>query len=220
MTKLIDRLVNLLKWPAALYMLVSLPALISSIDYFRWGTLSFLAFGAGFFMYFLGRTMMDSSVRTSMQIVAHELTHSFFAVLTLHKIKHIRVNPDGSGGEMGFAGEGNWLIVIAPYFFPLFGMFYMIAVGFFPLGYIFNGLLGYFLGYHTDTVASQIHEKQTDLPKVGYPFCLTFLPGANLWVIGLFLAFNAKGWGGMHRYFDLVNHLTWQYVCQTFSRLF
>lgn len=45
-----------------------------------------------------------------------------------------------------------------------------------------------------DTVASQIHEKQTDLPKVSYLFCAMFLPGANLWIIGSMLAFNSYGW--------------------------
>ena len=161
-------------------------------------------------MYFVGRTMADSSVKVSMQIIAHELTHTFFALLTLHKIEHIRLNPDDSGGEMGFKGSGNWLIIIAPYFFPLFGMFYMILMCFFPNNLIFNGILGYFLGYHADTVASQIHDKQTDLPKVTYTFCWMFLPGANLWIIGSFLAFNSRGWDGITVYFDLINQLNLQ----------
>lgn len=67
---------------------------------------------------------MEASIRTSMQIIAHELTHSFFAVLTFHKVKHIRIEEDNSGGSMGFEGEGNWLIIIAPYFFRCFVSFY------------------------------------------------------------------------------------------------
>lgn len=165
-----------------------------------------LALGAGFFMYFIARTMADSSVKTSMQTVAHELTHSFFALLTFHKVNHIRLDPDG-GGEMGFKGEGNWLITVSPYFFPLFGMIYMVIMPFFPSNIIFNGILGYFLGYHTDTVGSQIHDKQTDFPKVGYIFCWMFLPGANLWTIGNIVAYNSKGWDGILIYFDLINRL-------------
>ena len=161
-------------------------------------------------MYFIARTMADSSVKTSMQIIAHELTHTFFALLTFHKIDHIRLNPDDSGGEMGFKGDGNWLIIIAPYFFPLFGLCYMLIMTFFPNNLIFNGILGYFLGYHMDTVGSQIHDKQTDLPKVSYKFCWMFLPGANLWIIGSFLAFNSRGWEGVAIYFDLINRLNLQ----------
>lgn len=210
MSKFLDNIINLFKWPIAVYMLVSLPALFSSIDFFNFGNFKFLACGAGFFMYFIARTMADSSVKTSMQIIAHELTHTFFALLTFHKIEHIRLNPDDSGGEMGFKGDGNWLIIIAPYFFPLFGLCYMLIMTFFPNNLVFNGILGYFLGYHTDTVGSQIHDKQTDLPKVTYKFCWMFLPGANLWIIGSFLAFNSRGWEGVTIYFDLINRLNLQ----------
>jgi hypothetical protein len=220
MNVILDKLIDLLKWPTALYMLVSLPALASSIDYFSFANYQTFALGAGFFMYFVGRTMMDSGARTSMQIVAHELTHTFFALLTFHKIIHIRVDPEGSGGEMGFKGKGNWLIVIAPYFFPLFGLFYMLLMSWIGNGLIFNGILGYFLGYHTDTVASQIHDKQTDLPKVGYFFCLIFLPGANAFVIGSILAFNRMGWNGIARYFELINHLNVQNFYKLWSLAF
>ena len=154
---------------------------------------------------------MDASMRTSMQIIAHELTHSFFAVLTLHKVKHIRVAEDNSGGSMAFLGEGNWLIVIAPYFFPLFCFFFMMGIGIYlkyaPINWIINVLFGYFIGYHIDTVASQIHDKQTDLPKVSYLFCVLFLPGANFWVIGSMLAFNSQGWKGFFLYQQLIAYL-------------
>lgn len=210
MAKIFDKLINLCKWPLAIYMLISLPALISSIDFFNFKTFKYLAFGAGFFMYFTSRTMMDSSVKTTMQTVAHELTHAFFALLTFHKVSKISIDADNKGGEITFAGEGNWLITIAPYFFPLFAMIYMIIISFLPNELIFNGILGYFLGYHTDTVASQIHEKQTDLPKVGYLFCATFLPGANLWIIGSIMAFNIRNWEGIRLYFNLINYLNVQ----------
>lgn len=206
-----DRFINLLKWPVAVYMLISIPAYIRSLYYFNFVSLKFIALGAGFILFFIARQMADASVRTSMQIVAHELTHAFFAFFTFHKVKHIRVEADDSGGSMGFEGEGNWLIVIAPYFFPLFGFFFMIFVSFYtyfaPMNLILNGILGYFLGYHMDTVASQIHEKQTDLPKVSYRFCWMFLPGANFWVIGSMLAFNSKGWDGVYLYQRLINVL-------------
>ncbi len=210
MSVLLDRIINFFKWPIAIYMFISLPAFYKSIDFFGFKNFQSVALIAGFFMYYIARTMADSSVKTSMQIIAHELTHSFFALLTFHKVEHIRLEADNSGGEMGFKGEGNWLIIIAPYFFPLFGFIYMIIMSFLPQSLILNGILGYFLGYHTDTVGSQIHDKQTDLPKVSYKFCWLFLPGANCWMIGSFLAFNSRGWEGVKVYFDLINHLNLQ----------
>ncbi|MGN0913590.1 MAG: M50 family metallopeptidase [Alphaproteobacteria bacterium] len=212
MSKILDKLVELFKWPVALYMLVSIPAYIQSLSYFQFMSARFISLGLGFFLFFMARGMADASVKTSMQIIAHECTHSFFALLTLHKIKHIRVADDNSGGSMGFEGEGNWLIIIAPYFFPLFGFFVMLAVSFYtrfaPMNLILNGVMGYFIGYHVDTVSSQIHEKQTDLPKVSYKFCWMFLPGANLWAIGCMLAFNSRGWDGVFVYQRLIRTLT------------
>lgn len=212
MSKILDKLVELFKWPIALYMLVSIPAYIQSLSYFQFMSARFISLGLGFFLFFMARGMADASVKTSMQIIAHECTHSFFALLTLHKIKHIRVADDNSGGSMGFEGEGNWLIIIAPYFFPLFGFFVMLAISFYtrfaPMNLILNGVMGYFIGYHIDTVSSQIHEKQTDLPKVSYRFCWMFLPGANLWAIGSMLAFNSRGWDGVFVYQKLIRTLT------------
>ena len=214
----LNRFIEMLKWPAALFMLVTLPALFQSLSWFKFGQPKYLVMFAGFFIYFISRTMADASVKASMQIIAHELTHAFFAVLTLHKVKHIKAEGDDSGGSMSFEGEGNWLIIIAPYFFPLFAFFFMLAVplfGQYANSLIMNGLMGYFIAYHVDTVASQIHEKQTDLPKVSYKFCFLFLPGANLWMIGMMLAFNSKLWLGVSQYHKLVFWLLerdWQYV--------
>ncbi len=225
MNKILDKMIELFKWPIALISVLSVPALIESFspDYFNYKTWKYVAMGAGFIMFFVSRTMADSSIKTSMQITAHELTHAFFAIITFHKVKHIRVAEDNSGGQMAFEGEGNWLITIAPYFFPLLAFGYAIAVTIYQswfginnsIALILSGFLGYFLAYHIDTVVSQIHEKQTDLPKVSYTFCFLFLPGANLWAIGSILAFNSAGWSAIGKYSDLIcklNGNNWAYV--------
>lgn len=208
---LIDRFVELWKWPIAIYMLVSLPAYVQSFYYFQLMTWKYIALAGGIAVFFISRNMSDANVRSNIQIIAHECTHAFFALLTLHKVTKIRVEGDNSGGHMEFKGKGNWLITIAPYFFPLFCFFCMIGIWvythFAPMNLFLNGILGYFVGYHIDTVVSQIHEKQTDLPKVGYKFCIMFLPGANLWMIGTILAFNSRGWDGVFIYQHLIGML-------------
>ena len=215
MQAILDRLINILKWPVALVLLFSLPAFVKSADFFRFSDWRYIALFGGFFLFFIARSFMDSSARVSMEVLAHEMTHAFFAVITLHKVKGLRINPDDSGGNMSFEGEGNWLIIIAPYFFPLFGLLAMIGISiytmFVPTNLILNGLMGFVIGYHLDTVASQIHEKQTDLPKVGYYFCAVFLLPANLWMIGSMLAFNSKGWDGIWIYQQLIWQLNRQH---------
>ena len=123
--------------------------------------------------------------------------------------------------DMIFEGESNWLIVIAPYFFPLICFLYMIFVSiwslFMPTNFIITIIFGYLVGLHIDTVVSQIHEKQTDLPKVSYSFCLLFLPGANFLTLGSLLAFNSLEWVGIKMYFLLINNLTLQYITDSIN---
>lgn len=213
-----DKFIELLKWPIAILAFISIPALFQSFSYFKFISLRYLCMWGGMLFFIISRTMADKSIKVSMQIAAHEFTHAFFALITFHKVNHIRLNPDNSGGEMGFKGKGNWLIIISPYFFPLIAFLYMIAASVYTryvpvndmISRIMSGFLGYFLAYHIDTVVSQIHEKQTDLPKVSYKFCVLFLPGANLWAIGCILAFNSRSWEGVWAYHRLINKLNFQ----------
>ncbi len=211
MSGLIDRIVDIFKWPVALFMLFSFPAYVQSFSFFHIFSLRCAALVGGFFLFFIARGMMDSSMRANMQIVIHEMTHAFFALITFHKVTGMRVETDNSGGAMSFEGKGNWLIIIAPYFFPLFAVIYLLTITvymrFAPYNLLLSVILGYFIGYHLDAVGAQINEKQTDLPKVSYKFCVMFLPSANLWAIGSMLAFNSKGWDGIFIYQRLVNQL-------------
>lgn len=212
---ILDRFIDMLKWPFAILSLLSIPALLQSFNYFEFMNVKYLSMGIGFFMFYISRTMAKKSIKTTMQILAHELTHTFFALITFHKVTELNIAADNSGGKMKFEGKGNWLIVIAPYFFPLMAFAYVIAttiyLNFFPahntMYLILNGFLGYFLAYHCDTIVSQIHPKQTDFPIVGFPFCITFIPGANLWAVGNILAFNSLGWTGIAKYHGLIHHL-------------
>lgn len=224
---LINRIVELFKWPAAIYMLISLPAYVQSFSFFSFANIPAIAMLGGVFLFFISRGFMDAEMKTSMEIAAHEVTHAFFALITLHKVHSIRVNPDNDGGEMSFSGPSNWLIIIAPYFFPLFGMVAMAGISVYtryvPSNFIINGIMGFFIAYHIDTVASQIHEKQTDLPKVSYKFCAMFLPSANIWAVCSMMAFNSRSWKGFWVYQDLISRLNernWNLAVKFISNVF
>lgn len=212
MSIFLDKFINLFKWPVAVYMFLCLPALCQAFHLFIFVNNQNILLCVGIVFFIFSKTMMDVSVRTSMQVIAHEFTHVFFALLTFHKIKHIRIHEDDTGGEMGFLGHGNWLITIAPYFFPLFCIIFMIFMNFISQKFISHIILGYFLAYHIDTVFSQIHPEQTDLKKVGYKFCFIFLPGINLCTIEAILAFNLEGLSGVLKYFKLINGINTEYI--------
>lgn len=211
MARFMDCLLGLLKWPVALLAILSLPALVQALQYFNLTQVKFLVFAGGAFAYLAVKVMASVRSNVSMQILAHEFTHIFFALLTFHKVVHVHLNVDESGGAMGFKGKGNWLIVIAPYFFPLFLFFLMMFSTFFankiPDSLWVNGVFGYFFAYHVESVIVQIHGQQPDFKEVGFLFCWLFLPGANLFICSLIAAFNNGGWEYVQRYISVIYKL-------------
>ncbi len=229
MSVMIDHFLQVIKWPVAVLAVLLLPAFVQAFDYFHLVNIKFLVFMAGIFLFLVFiRTMADKELRVSTEILAHEFVHAIFALLTFHRVSKVNVKDDNSGGSMTFKGEGNWLIVIAPYFFPLLPMFYMIVASlyaaYFPLNktlvITMHLLLGFFTGYHLDMVVSQIHEKQTDLPKVTYKFCVMFLPAANLWAVEMIMAFNSKGWEGVKLFHQLIYKLCQRNLAYVINLLF
>jgi hypothetical protein len=199
-----DRIINRLKWVAAAGAAMVTPLLAWSMLQVVWrGVLApgpLLPFIAGSALFivlwrrWLGRSRLGKFAIT----LEHESTHAVFAVLTGHRIVGFRTSM-GRGGEVRFTGEGNWLIVAAPYFFPT------AAVLLFLLAYLlpFPGLpwqsflLGVALGYHIVSTYRETHKDQTDIQQLGLLFCWLFLPAANLAVIGLLTSFAHGGSTGL-----------------------
>lgn len=221
MHKIMDYIVNLLKLPAALYLLFSVPALVTVYRYFDFYTFKFLMVGAGF-VFFWGTIFLSGyTTRNSMQVISHELTHTFFAYLTLHNAGRIRLNPDGSGGSMQLNGHGNWLISLAPYFFPLFAFFYMLLMPYLlkvsDNNWVVYAILGYFLAYHWLVVLTQVHPRQTDLSQVGFIFSGIVIVGANLFSNGIVLAFASKSWDGVFTFLRLVQKLNVEHAQKIYA---
>lgn len=57
--------------------IMDITGIFQSLDYFDFRTIYFAALVGGFIVYFFGQLSMDKEAKTSMQIIAHELTHSF-----------------------------------------------------------------------------------------------------------------------------------------------
>ena len=216
-----DFLLELIKWPVAILAVVILPALIEALNYFQIGNINFFVFAGGMFAYLALKIMASARSNISMQILAHEFTHIFFALITFHKVVHLHLNMDESGGAMGFKGKGNWLITVSPYFFPLFLFFLMLGFTFFsdrlPSGYWANGILGYFFMYHIESMIVQIHGEQPDFKEAGFLFCWMLLPSANLFMCSLVLAFNNGGFYNMQRYLMVIERLNEQNIVSFLS---
>lgn len=209
--KQINRFLGLIKWPIGILM-VALIVPAFQADFYLFNKYTdkeillefFFPFGATI-IFFLITPGLSGSFLT---ITEHELTHMLFAVLTLHKPRALDVN-QGVGGSFSFEGEGNWLIALAPYFFPTFTFFLMIGVSVYQAIYhtlpdFYLILFGIFIGYHFIVTLFEIHPEQTDFVVAGPIFTICFLPGINLLIYGMLFAYLLKGWEGIPMYYYLL----------------
>ena len=193
-----------MKWPVAIASLAVLPGcliawkdLILDIVNQPKGSVPFWTGFVGYFLAWfilLKRRFMGSFFST----FEHELTHVIFAFLTFHRVTKFKITWN-SGGKMAYLGGDNWLIVLAPYFFPTFSM---IILGLFlVLPFQYNRwltlLFGVSVAYHMISTWTETRFRQSDLKIAGWIFSTLFLPVANLLVFGILLSFSIKQPGGV-----------------------
>lgn len=215
----LNHLIELLKWPVALLMILLLvPAFKADIEVISKLTNGdvllnfFLPFGAVIVLFLF----IPGLAGSFFAIMEHELTHMLFAVLTFHKPRGLDVDQD-RGGSFSFEGRGNWLIALAPYFFPTF---WFVIVLFMPLFLPFFGkepefyvsLLGIFMGYNFISTLLSIHPKQTDFKVAGYLFTALFLPGVTCLKYGILFCYSIHGAKGLEAYFHVLMKLIGVYL--------
>lgn len=197
----IDRWINYSKWPVAIFAVILTPALCWSaltltgrmLQAPRWNLLPFIA-GVVLFVFGWRKLLGNWAIGRWIVTMEHEITHALFAFLTGHKIVSIRATM-GSGGEVRYAGGGNWLITAAPYFFPTAAIVLSLIAYFLPFSGLPWGsfLLGVALGYHFVSTYRETHGDQSDLKEMGKTFCWMFLPAANIATVLFLVAFAYNG---------------------------
>lgn len=204
----IDLFLRILKWPIAALFLTLTPALIltfiAEVEAWKFNDRSFgfvyglLAYAAADFLVFHRRAVGDA-----FSTLEHELTHAIFAWLTFHRVSQLRVTWNQGGSIMIHGGEGgNWLISIAPYWFPTLCIPFMIAISVIGTeGYWAAPALGAAFAYHHLTTWRETHAAQSDLQKTGLTFAWCFLPSANLLSAGMVIAFASDGWSNTQNVF-------------------
>ncbi len=95
--------------------------------------------------------------------------------------------------------SSNWLIQIAPYFFPTAAGILWVAAIFIPLGFLgwTTIALGLATGFHVTSTIIEIRTDRDELQQLGWRFCWMFLPAANLLVLGCLLSFSQEGFTGI-----------------------
>lgn len=200
----LDVLLALLKWPIAFVAVMTLPGAVWAFGDLAlqagraWGHLT--PFLVGAVLYFLAWkfVLRRPAWGSLLSTFEHELTHALFAWATFHPVVGLKASWR-KGGEMQFKGKGNWLIALAPYFFPTASLFVALALFWVPPEHLpwANGLLGASVAYHVTSTSVELHLKQKDLKVAGWLFSALFLPAANVIAYSLILAFALGGIGAM-----------------------
>ena len=134
-------------------------------------------------------------------ILKHELSHNLFAILTFRKPTALHVTA-GKGGEFQHEGKTNFLMILAPYFFPLLSSIMMlISLLDIRSHGLFLGLLGATVGFDFSTSLKDMHLKQPDLRKYGLFFSWCFILLAALIFYGMLIAYVTNGYNTSGNYF-------------------
>jgi hypothetical protein len=124
-------------------------------------------------------------------VFGHELTHALWAWLFGGRVKKMKVS--SRGGHV-IVTKTNFLITLAPYFFPLYAVIVIavFAVGHWGWGWerlfvFFNLLLGAAYAFHVTLTIHALQTQQSDITSQGYLFSgvVIFLGNAVVLLFGI-----------------------------------
>jgi hypothetical protein len=174
------------------------------------------AFGAGYLLWLVVFALLPKPMRT--YVLGHELTHAIWALMMGARVSGLRVR--ASGGQIK-TSKTNWLITLAPYFFPFYAMLFIAL--FFVAHWIWNleqhmsvlfFLVGLGWSFHvTFTLMMLMQPGQPDIRSQGWLFSLVVIYCMNLFVMALMAALLSPAvsvaglGGGLGR--DLISAYGW-----------
>lgn len=153
------------------------------------GVSFWLAISAGLLLWILMFVFLPSPVKS--YVLAHELTHVLWGSLMGATVLGMRVS--GKGGSVKLS-ESNFLVALAPYFFPLYTILivcawflasvFMDLQKYFPL---LLGAMGFTLGFHVCFTIPALGQRQPDIEQYGRFFSCALICFMNLLAVGLLL---------------------------------
>ena len=133
-------------------------------------------------------------------VFGHELTHALWAWLFGGRVKKMKVTSEG--GHV-VVSKTNFLIVLAPYFFPLYAVLVILvfAIGHWIWdwrGYLvwFHLAVGAAYAFHVTLTWQALKTRQTDITSQGYLFSavIIFLGNVSVLLFGIPLLTAKVGW--------------------------
>ncbi|OVE74058.1 hypothetical protein BVX94_01905 [bacterium B17] len=144
----------------------------------------------GFAIWVLVYFILPAPVRT--YVLAHELTHALWGAMMGARVSNLKVAKESGSVTLS---KTNFLITLAPYFFPFYTM--LIIAAYYITGIFVDvekyylywlGLVGFTWGFHFTFTIRSLLQKQTDIKEYGYLFSYTVIFIFNvlcliLWIV-------------------------------------
>jgi hypothetical protein len=148
-----------------------------------------LALGAGFFLWQIIFFLLSRPVRT--YVLAHELTHAIWGLLMGARVSKMKISKDSGSVVLS---KTNFLITLAPYFFPLYTV--IIVAAYFIISQFYNvtpyyliwlGLVGFTWGFHVSFTITTLMQQQSDIQAYGHLFSYAVIYIFNIFGICLWI---------------------------------
>lgn len=130
----------------------------------------------------------------------HELCHTVMAWLTFQKVVSFNANASGSGNITHTSD--NFLIALAPYFFPIFTIPLIIIRPFIisSVQEYFNFFIGFTLAFHYMGLLKEFRPVQPDIKKSGFIFSIVVSLFFNLIFTVISMAFASGAYKNVWLY--------------------
>jgi hypothetical protein len=201
---------------------ISILSIILSIGYgiafYEYGVLDFhsdrLQYFIGGFVAFIPFWFMWLKNVTFYSTFEHEFTHLIVGLLFFKKPVHFEVTRH-EGGLTGMYG-GNFIITLAPYFLPTFGLLlmplYLVISDEFQL--YFLAIFGIIISYHIFSTIEEFSFQQPDIYSTGKVFSIIFLIFTNIFFYGYIIMFIEGGFSfggdflrqGIQNSYQIISH--------------
>lgn len=146
-----------------------------------------LAVPLGFIVWVLIFFLLPRPVRT--YVLGHELTHALWAVLMGGRVGRIKVGKEGGHVELT---KTNFIITLAPYFFPFYtalviAAYYLCSIWLNPAAYQvwWLGAIGLTWSFHITFTIHMLSQHQPDVQEHGRIFSYTIIYIMNVLVLTL-----------------------------------
>lgn len=145
----------------------------------------------GALSFFLAYLFYFSRRESFWSVMEHELTHAVFALLFFKKIHSFSAHRF-RGGKIQLEG-GNFIIALAPYFFPTFTIFLFLLKPILNSRFhpYLNFAIGFTLMFHWVYLTREFHFGQPDIRQSGRIFSIIVVIFGNIFFAGMVLAATA-----------------------------